>query len=60
MSDKLWKQHKRNPVARDLAGAKYGPRIRETKRQHMIDELHRQECDEEYWFWKELGLGNKE
>ena len=58
MSEKRWKQ--RNPIARDLVtGAKYGPRIRETKRQHMIDELHRQEADEEYWFYKELGLTGK-
>ena len=58
MSEKRWKQ--RNPIARDLAGAKYGPRIRQTNRQHMVDELHRMEAEEEeYQFRKMMGLAGK-
>ena len=59
-------QRRRNHIAKDLHTEKYGPRIRESKRQHMIDELHRKEMDvsgfdeEDYHFFKELGLGTKE
>lgn len=50
----------RNPIARDLlTSGRYGPRIRETKRCHLIDELHRQDADDEYWEYK-LGMAPKE
>ena len=52
---------RRNHVARDLYTPKYGPRIRETKRQHLIDELHEQEIEEELdEFLGKLGIGAKE
>lgn len=49
----------RNPIAQDLGSAKYGPRIKEVKRCHLIDELHRREADDEYWQYK-LGMAPKE
>jgi hypothetical protein len=51
---------RRNHIARDLRTPKYGPRIRESKRQHLIDELHRREMDEDYHDARELGLTSKE
>lgn len=51
---------RRNHIARDLRTVKYGPRIRESKRQHIIDELHREEMEDDYHFFKELGFGDKE
>jgi hypothetical protein len=54
---------RRNHVARDLLTPKYGPRIRESNKHHLIDELHEQEADEEiydYFDDKEMGLAGKE
>ena len=51
---------RRNHIARDLRTPKYGPRIRESKKQHLIDELHRQEMEDEYHFYKDLGLASKQ
>lgn len=52
---------RRNHIARDLRTPKYGPRIRESKRQHLIDELHDEEAAmEAYEFEKGLGLVSKE
>lgn len=52
---------RRNHVARDLRTPKYGPRIRETKRQYLIDEIEAEEAEREaYEFQKEIGLGSKE
>ena len=53
-------QRRRNHVARDLYTPKYGPRIRESKRQHLIDDLHRKDLEEDYHFFKETGLAPKE
>lgn len=61
---------RRNHIARDLHSGKYGPRIRESKRRHWIDEAIERDLDEEmqeyldkeeeYWFDKEMGLASKE
>ena len=52
---------RRNHIARDLRTPKYGPRIRELKRQHLIDEYHEQEVEEELAeFMGRLGFGEKE
>lgn len=52
---------RRNHVAKDLLTPKYAPRVREVKKHHMIDELHEQDANDDlYWFFKELGLSNKE
>lgn len=63
---------RRNHVAKDLYTPKYGPKIRESKKHHLIDELHEEECleavhdyveeqdDSDYWFFKGLGLSTKE
>lgn len=52
---------RRNHIARDLRTPKYGPRIKESKRRHLINELHEQEADEEvYELLKDIGLGAKE
>lgn len=53
-----------NHVAKDLRLPQYGPRIRDTNRKHLIDELHEEEAEDEiYDFYhedKELGLTSKE
>lgn len=51
-------QRRRNHVARDLYTPKYGPRIKPSKRQHLIDEQIERELD--YDILKELGLTSKE
>lgn len=51
---------RRNHFAKDLEDLKYRNRIRESKRQHLIDEIHREEIEEAYHFFKEIGLGEKE
>lgn len=59
---------RRNMIARDLYTPKYGPRIRDTNRRHMIDELKEQEAEDEadrylhgeYDYHKDLGLAGKE
>ena len=52
---------RRNHIARDLRTPKYGPRIRESKRQHLIDELHARDVEEELGeFMGRLGIGPKE
>lgn len=53
-------QRRRNHIAKDLGSAKYRNRIRESNRQHMIDELHREEMEDAYHFYKEIGFGPKE
>lgn len=49
---------RRNHIARDLYTRKYQPRIRESKRQHLIDELHEKDAD--YELLQLLGLTSKE
>lgn len=52
---------RRNHIARDLHTSKYRARIKESKRRHLIDELHEQDAEEElYEFEKEIGLAPKE
>lgn len=58
---------RRNHVARDLYTPKYGPRIKEGKREHLIDEieakemsLEAREAEDEYHLLKEMGLTSKE
>ncbi len=55
---------RRNQIAKDLRTPKYAPRIRETNRGHLIDELHEVEAEEElydyYFDDKEIGLSSKE
>ena len=52
---------RRNHIAKDLRTPKYGPRIREVKRQHLIDEYHEKECEEDLAeFMGRLGIGAKE
>ena len=53
-------QRRRNHIAKDLRTPKFGPRIKESKRQHLIDEIHQHEIDAEYHFYKELGMAGKE
>lgn len=47
---------RRNHIAKDLRTSKYRPRIRESNKHHLIDEVHEREADEDYWFYKKLGL----
>lgn len=49
---------RRNHIAKDLRTPKYDPRVIPSKRQHLIDEAHRREIDEEYAFYKKLGLSS--
>lgn len=50
-----------NHVARDLNTPKYHQRIREVKKNHLIEELVQQELDEElYDFRKDMGLTSRE
>lgn len=51
---------RRNHFLKDLNTTKYRNRIRESKRQHLIDDIHREEMEEQYHFFKELGVGEKE
>lgn len=52
---------RRNHIAKDLRTPKYGPRIRELKKQHLIDEYHEQEAEEDLAeFLGLLGVGPKE
>lgn len=51
---------RRNHIARDLRTPKYGPRIKESKKQHMIDELHEREAEDDYEHYKRIGLTAKE
>ena len=53
-------QRRRNHIARDLRTPKYGPRIKESKKQHLIDEAHQRDAEEEYWFYKTIGMTTKE
>lgn len=53
-------QRRRNHIAKDLADTKYRNRIRDSNRQHLIDEVHREEVEEAYHFFKDLGFGEKE
>lgn len=60
-SEKQRKEIRRkNHVAKDLASTKYRNRIRESNRRTLIDQIHREEIDEEYQFFKEVGLVVKE
>jgi hypothetical protein len=38
---------RRNHIARDLRSPKYGPRIKEDKKDHLIEELEIQEAERE-------------
>lgn len=51
---------RRNHIHRDLRTPKYEPRIKEVKKQHLLDEIAEREAEEEYWFLKELGLSSKQ
>ena len=54
---------RRNHIARDLRTPKYGPRIKEPKKKHLIEELTETELDEEldsYELGKDMGLASKE
>lgn len=55
---------RRNHIARDLRTPKYNPRVRESNRQHLIDELHEQEArqaiEDDYEWLRRLGLTCKE
>ncbi len=54
------KEHaRRNFIAKDLGTEKYALRVKEVKKKHLIDELHRDEMDEDYWKYK-LGMAPKE
>lgn len=58
---------RRNHFARDLYTPKYGPKIREGKREHLIDEIEEHEmyleardAEDEYHLLREMGLTSKE
>jgi len=58
---------RRNHFARDLYTPKYGPRGKESKKKHLIDEIEEHEMDveaasahDEYDLHKDLGLTSKE
>lgn len=51
---------RRNHYARDLEDRRYRNRIRESNKHHIIDEIHREEMESAYHFFKELGFGEKE
>ncbi len=52
---------RRNHIAKDLTELKYRNRIRESIRQHLIDECHEREAEEELSeFMGKLGYGSKE
>lgn len=51
---------RRNMIAKDLYTPKYGPRIRETNRRHMIDVLHEQEAEEDLFEALKMGISSKE
>lgn len=53
-------QRRRNHIAKDLEDRKYRNRIRESNKQHLIDELHKGEMEDAYHFFKKLGFGDKE
>lgn len=51
---------RRNFLAKDLHDPRYGPRVKEEKHRHMLDEVHRKEAEDEYAFFKRNGLTTKE
>lgn len=53
---------RRNHIARDLRTPKYGQRVKESNKHHLIDEIEVQEMDDEaeYWLKHEIGLTTKE
>ena len=61
---------RRNHIARDLHSPKYGPRIKEPKKKHLVEELAERDLNDEmqefldkeaeYQFEHELGLAPKE
>ena len=53
-------QRRRNHIAKDLYTPKYGPRIRESKRQHLLDEIYDRELEDEYELYRRMGLTTKE
>ena len=44
---------RRNFLAKELHEPRYGPRVVAEKRQHMLDELHEREAEEELLHYEE-------
>ena len=44
---------RRNFLAKELHESRYGPRVVQEKRQHMLDELHEKEAEEELLHYEE-------
>jgi len=58
---------RRNHIARDLYTPKFGPKIKEGKRNHLIDnieehemEIEAKEAEDQYHLLKDMGLTSKE
>lgn len=50
---------RRNHLAKDLATPKYAPRVVEEKRTHKLDAIRKRDAEEEYHFYKTLGLSSR-
>jgi hypothetical protein len=51
---------KRNPIAKDLENELFRQRVREPKRQYLLNKLHEEDADEDLFEYFGIGKAPKE